>query len=316
MPEKPSLVGVPMPASAPRAELVTIGVTQAELHSSTLSATNVALALAALERDGVVAIAGAVDLAHVDSLADKMLADLAEFDAGDRGPLASHWQGLRPPPSHPHLHRDIAFNEQAIAVLRAFLGDEIVLTAYGANTAYAVGDLDLQRTHIDHGEPQPEGAPCEAAAVQLTLIDTDEANGATEYWPGTHLAAHPGVLSDRWPSVEQQAAWPRGSGRFACPRGTLVVRDMAMWHRGMPNVTAVHRPMITMIVRSSRELRRQLQCGERVSTGFEADVDTEEFWQHPQLWAAALAVGGKVITSLSGDIHLNLLNNSYDRMYL
>ena len=28
----------------------------------------------------------------------------------------------------------------------------------------------------------------------------DEANGATEYWPGTHLAAHTGVLSDRWPT--------------------------------------------------------------------------------------------------------------------
>ena len=124
-----------MPAAAVRADLETIDVTPDERRTSTLSSPNLSLALAALERDGVVAIAGAVDLAHVDLLAGKMLADLDEFDAGERGPLVSHWQGLRPPPAHPHLHRDVVFNDQVVAVLRAFLGEDIVLTAYGANTA-------------------------------------------------------------------------------------------------------------------------------------------------------------------------------------
>lgn len=55
----------------------------------------------------------------------------------------------------------------------------------------------------------------------------------------------------------------------------------------MPNQTAVHRPMITMIVRADSELRRQLRDGERVSTGFEACAGTREFWRHPHLWAAA-----------------------------
>ena len=288
MPDKPKLVGAPMPAGSPRAALAAIDVSPAERASGTLSAPNLAAALAALEHDGVVAIRGSVDLRHVDALAAKMLADLDVFDAGERGPLVNHWQGLRPPPAHPHLHRDLVFNEQVIAVLRAFLGDRIVLTAYGSNTAYAAGEPDvLQRAHIDHGAPQPEGAPCEAVAIQAVLVDTDEDNGATEYWPGTHLAAHPGVLQDRWPSVDQQAGWPRGSGRLASPRGTLVLRDMAMWHRGMPNRTVVHRPMLTMIVRSDELLRTQLRDSKGVSTGFEADAGTREFWQHPHLWAAA-----------------------------
>ena len=109
---------------------------------------------------------------------------------------------------------------------------------------------------------------------------------ATEYWPGSHLAAHSGVLNDRWPSQEQQSTWPRGSGRFVCPRGTLVLRDLGMWHRGSPNHTEVHRPMITMIVRVNSELRRQLRDHERIATGFEADLSTREFWRHPRLWAA------------------------------
>ena len=284
---KPASAGVPMPDGAPTACLAAIDVTAAERERGTLSDASLASALAALHCDGVVAVRGAFERTHADALATKMLDDLVDFDAGPRGPLRNHWQGLRPPPIHPHLHRDIVFNEQAIAIMRGFLGDDIVLTAYGANTAFAVGSPDLQRAHIDHGEPQPKGAPCTAVAIQAVLVDTDEDNGATEYWPGSHLAAHVGVLSDRWPSVAQQATWPRGSGRFACPRGTLLIRDLAMWHRGMPNRTPVHRPMVTMIVRANSDLRRKLRAGERPSTGFEAQSDTHEFWRHPHLWAAA-----------------------------
>jgi hypothetical protein len=44
--------------------------------------------------------------------------------------------------------------------------------------------------------------------------------------------------------------------------------------------------MITMIVRADSKLRRQLRDGERIATGFEADLSTRQFWQHPRLWAA------------------------------
>ncbi len=170
--------GVPMPADAPRAELTAITVTPAERATATLSPRSLATATAALQNDGVVAIHGAVALTHVEALATKMLADLDSFDAGPRGPFTgNHWQGVRPPPAHPYLYQDIVFNEQAIVILRAFLGEDIVLTAYGANTALAVADEKLQRAHIDHGEPQPEGAPCRAVAIQVVLVDTTEDNG-------------------------------------------------------------------------------------------------------------------------------------------
>lgn len=44
--------------------------------------------------------------------------------------------------------------------------------------------------------------------------------------------------------------------------------------------------MITMIVRADGELRRQLRNGERIGTGFEAELSSRRFWQHPHLWAA------------------------------
>ena len=175
---KPAVqAGVPMPANSPQAELSSISVTPAERGEGTLSPSSLATAVSALQNDGVLAIHGAVALAHVDALAAKMLADLDAFEEGPRGPLSNHWQGVRPPPVHPYLYHDIVFNEQAITILRAFLGEDIVLTAYGANTAFALGEPKLQRAHIDHGEPQPEGAPCQAVAIQVVLADPTEDNG-------------------------------------------------------------------------------------------------------------------------------------------
>ena len=130
-------------------------------------------------------------------------------------------------------------------------------------------------------------------AVQAILLDTDEENGATEYWPGSHLDAGQSVLTDRMVSEELLASWPRGSGRFACPRGSLLLRDMKMWHRGMPNTTAVHRPMPTLIVKTERMIADTLLSG-GVQPGFAADAESRDFWQHPRLKAAAWLFPGEV----------------------
>jgi len=272
--------------------LVSLDITAEERVGGTLAAAKVKTAVEALERDGVVALHNAIELEHVDALAAKMLADADAFDAGEHGPIQNSWQGLLPPPRHPFLFRDIAFNEQCIAVLRALMGDDIVLTGYGANTAFSVPEPTIQHAHIDHGEPQPPG-PCQMVAVQAILLDTDEENGATEYWPGSHLDAGQSVLSDRMVPEELLASWPRGSGRFACPRGSLLLRDMKMWHRGMPNTTAVHRPMPTLIVKTERMIADTLLSG-GVQPGFAADAESRDFWQHPRLKAAAWLFPGEV----------------------
>ena len=141
-------------------------------------------AAAALERDGLVALAGATVLEEVDALGKRMLADLDAFDRSERGPLQNNWQGLRPPPAHPHLHESIVFNEAATAVLRLALGERPIITEYGANTAF-VGEPEEphgQHVHIDHGSPQPPG-PCIAVAVNIPLVDVTELNGPTMWWP-------------------------------------------------------------------------------------------------------------------------------------
>eukprot|EP01046_Picozoa_sp_COSAG06_P092967 COSAG06_NODE_39171_length_415_cov_1.297468_1_plen_86_part_01 len=75
--------------------VVTVHASPTEVASATFSDAHVAATLDALAADGVVAIGGAIAPSHVNALREKMLADLAAFDASPRGPIVNHWQGLR-----------------------------------------------------------------------------------------------------------------------------------------------------------------------------------------------------------------------------
>jgi ectoine hydroxylase-related dioxygenase (phytanoyl-CoA dioxygenase family) len=85
-----------------------------------------------------------------------------------------------------------------------------------------------------------------------------EENGGTELWPGTHLVADnferemsavnpPGYSNDH---AEERGAL-RPSVRMHAPRGTIMIRDMRMWHRARHNRTAVPRPMLSLVYNPS-----------------------------------------------------------------
>jgi len=73
--------------------------------------------------------------------------------------------------------------------------------------------------------------------VNVTLVDTNLQNGATDIVPGTH--------KKMWKYtrfVLERCA--RNSVRIESKRGDVVVRNSNMWHRGMTNLTKVPRPML------------------------------------------------------------------------
>jgi len=73
--------------------------------------------------------------------------------------------------------------------------------------------------------------------ANVTLVDTNAENGATDIIPGTHkqLYRYTRFVLDK---VD------RNSKRVETRRGDVVVRNSNMWHRGMTNLTKVPRPMV------------------------------------------------------------------------
>src|SRR5262250_417992 len=74
--------------------------------------------------------------------------------------------------------------------------------------------------------------------------DFTEENGSTEVWPGTHLIVDDGPEDGK--ALEGRAA-QMASVRTNVPVGSLILRDLRTWHRGMPNDADHPRTMLAIV---------------------------------------------------------------------
>ena len=75
--------------------------------------------------------------------------------------------------------------------------------------------------------------------VNVAVVDTDLVNGAIDLVPRTHAQPYP-----YWQFAARRVY--RASTRVTMKRGDVLVRSSALWHRGMPNKSAVPRPMLAL----------------------------------------------------------------------
>lgn len=97
-----------------------------------------------------------------------------------------------------------------------------------------------------------------ALVINVPLIDFTPENGSTELWLGTHTGSLSGL------QVQEGAHGDRASGRIKesllderrkirapsqpdVRKGSIVVRDLRLWHAGMPNLTDEVRVMLALI---------------------------------------------------------------------
>ncbi|BDI30494.1 hypothetical protein CCAX7_25450 [Capsulimonas corticalis] len=231
----------------------TIKISSAELQSGTITPEHLAVAVEALSTDGYIVLEDVVDLDHVAVLREKMTQDveasLRRPDAAfnfNRGNIQQN-----PPPYAPYLFRDVLVNDIAIAVTHAILGNGLKNGMYSGNTAIKA-DGKRQPVHADIGQlwPNVHATPAFAFVVNVPVVDMTPENGSTEIWPGTHLD-NTVAIQDEDIKVSLDVLEDRR--RIVPPfqpsvkAGSIVIRDIRMWHAGMPNLTDQPRPMIAMI---------------------------------------------------------------------
>ena len=242
--------------------------------------TEVARALAALDEDGFVILEDAVDLAHLDVLKERMLADVEKILARPDAPFNFNTGNIQqaPPPFAPYLFEDILFNERAIAVTHALFGDGVKNAFYSGNTA--LKSEARQPVHPDIAQLWPNLAvapPAFGVVVNVPVVDMDTRNGATELWPGTHkdttLSIRDGSIRVPDDALEARRK-VRPPFQPSVKRGSVILRDIRMWHAGMPNHTDEPRPMIAMIHWPHWYL---------TSDAIEIPEESQGFFQHPIL---------------------------------
>lgn len=132
-----------------------------------------------------------------------------------------------------------------------------------------------------------------ALVVNVPLVTMTPENGSTEIWLGTHnndLYSQEGAHGERasgrikkYLLEARQAVIP--PAQPVVKKGSLVIRDLRLWHAGMPNSTEEIRIMLAMIhfapwyrnpmrLRLGEDVRPILEHAERESKlGLEAPVD-------------------------------------------
>ncbi|KIW55481.1 hypothetical protein PV05_04220 [Exophiala xenobiotica] len=243
-----------------QAQPVSFRASPPEIAQGRLTEQNLETAVRSLQHDGLVVVENAIDTKVLDKLNTKMVADALYLQSkGKNGPFNYNQGNLQQdaPPVKEHFHSEIFLNPIATQITSAILGPRPKLTFCSGNSAMPpTKDSPPQRqpVHSDADFAHPDHPF--ALVVNVPLIDMKPDNGSTEVWLGTHnafgLEAQEGAHGERAsgrirPSFLEERAKTRPPVQPFIPKGSIVIRDLRLWHAGMPNHTEEVRVMLAMI---------------------------------------------------------------------
>ena len=243
-----------------------ITVQPEELAAGELTEAHVKQAVEAIRVDGYVVLADVIAHEHLDILRERMDADaqilINAEKWGGAGRLVGHLQ-QGPPPFAPYIFRDIVANPWIVQVTQALLGPGLYNNFYNGNTNCPGSTTQPLHRDGNHLWPEQEVAhPTAEVVVNISPQDTMEENGSVELWPGSHLDVSGKRIEPADEEARREIAPPiRGNAK----KGSALIRDIRLWHRGVPNFSDEPRHMIAMIhrvrwLRSNRRLKYQTGC--------------------------------------------------------
>ncbi|MBO7742759.1 phytanoyl-CoA dioxygenase family protein [Paenibacillus sp. MWE-103] len=160
-----------------------------------------------------------------------------------------------------HLPFQAPFNDPSIlehpiamAIIDGVLGPYSKISYFASDTP--MPGSDYQAVHCDINPLFPELSvplPPFSLVLNIPLVDTTEENGPLEVWPGgTHLHGDRanqdtlgGVVNPHMHIV--RASQYMHSEKVYMSAGSIVIRDIRMWHRGTPNRSDYRRTNIALI---------------------------------------------------------------------
>ncbi|CAE7200402.1 hypothetical protein CFE70_008057 [Pyrenophora teres f. teres 0-1] len=292
---------------------VSIAPTASELENGELGQRNLEIAIRALFRDGLVVLENIVDHAVLDRLNKKMVEDAYVLQARVDSPFNYNKGNIQqdPPMTKEWFNKDIYVNPIVTHVTSTMLGPKPSLRFVSGNTALpptASSPPASQPTHNDADFDHPS-IPF-ALVVNVPLVTMTPENGSTEVWLGTHdgttLADQEGEHGDRASGrIKKYLLDARREVRPptqpVVKKGSIIIRDLRLWHGGKPNLTQTPRVMLAMI-HFAPWYRNQMQV--------EFAEDLEEQLSHEK---TGLQIAGTYVSS--EQLQKNYLNRPFGNAY-
>ncbi len=224
-------------------------ISAAELRAQAMSEENLRIAVRTLKECGFVIIEDVVSPDWIDRIRRQCDETLQRYmravSPEKRATMERTHTAMFPPICSPFMDSVAIENPFAVQVTEAAIGPDFFCTFYNTNTQWPHSGGQQVHRDFDHLFPDhPIALPIIQVIVNIPLIDFTLGNGATEVWPGTHLIVDE-LPNDREALEERAKYLP--SVRTTVSAGSIILRDMRTWHRGMPNETEEIRTMLAMI---------------------------------------------------------------------
>ena len=237
-------------------DIHTVVISEDVRRSGQATSEVVAEAVAFLHKDGIVILENAIDTAHIDTLNDMLSKEAIEI-AADPDHHFNFGRETRnmdqaPPPRKDLMFKDIWCNPFAAAVCAGILGPRPVIHYANGNTALKATGRQPVHSDCEFAHPQFPFA----MVLNINLVDTSPENGSTEFWPGSHhystvddhvggdSAEHQLVIKKDYVEARRQHSPPI---QPRTKKGSMIIRDLRLWHAGMPNKTDVPRVMLAFV---------------------------------------------------------------------
>lgn len=220
----------------------------------------IAEALTFLHRDGVLVLENVIETEHLDRLRQLLQPEAEEIakDPTHHFNFGRHTRNMdrAPPTTLDLMFEDIWANRIAVSILQSLLGPELMCHYANGNTALKA--KGRQPVHSDIDKPHPL-FPF-AYAINIPLSNMNVENGSTELWPGSHresnIEQHIALTDDEFglaikPEVVEQRRRTSPPVQPSIRKGSLIIRDIRLWHAGMPNRTDTPRIMLAFVIQPS-----------------------------------------------------------------
>lgn len=145
----------------------------------------------------------------------------------------------------PFIDPDVITNPFVLPIVYELLGENCACRYFASDTP--LPGSEYQKVHSDLQALYPESSiilPPTGIVLNIPLVDFRADNGPLEIWPGgTHLMPE---NANRIESLQSMAP-VMYSEPVLMPAGSLLIRDIRMWHRGTPNQSDAARPNMALV---------------------------------------------------------------------
>ena len=230
-----------------------IVISEDEFNTGVTSLDNVQAGVEEFQSHGFVILENAIATDVVDKFRVQMLAD-ADTALTFTDLVFNHGKeknnfSITPPLSDEFILEGIWANQHATAIMQQVIGPKPLLCWASSNVAIKSGSDARQAVHSDAYTDIPNFPFC--VEMNIYLQDTTPENGSTEIWPGTHVYTEDDHLPHGRGYIKKKSLTDRAR---ICPpiqptvrAGSILMRDLRLWHSGMPNTASNPRIMIGLI---------------------------------------------------------------------